>query len=132
MQTIQPSADHPLPFDLTDEQPKTHSDAVATAVNTVDLISELGGSIDYGNEDLAKAQNLITGTQKPNTPKHVSSSAEAAAAHRLIKEVDFQAFSDAPQARHFINSNRFAGFEILSHHSSVFVFFVLDGNSDSK
>lgn len=134
MQTIQPSADHPLPFDLTDEQPKTHSDAVVTAVNTVDLISELGGSIDYNNEDLAKAQNLITGTQKPNTPKHVSSSAEAAAAHRLIKEFDFQAFSDALQARNFITNKLISlsnigdpkieikALELLGKHSDIGLF----------
>lgn len=134
MQTIQPSADHPLPFDLTDEQPKTHSDAVATAVNTVDLISELGGSIDFKNEDLAKAQNLITGTQKPNIPKHVSSSAEAAAAHRLIKEFDFQAFSDALQARNFITNKLISlsnsgdpkieikALELLGKHSDIGLF----------
>lgn len=134
MQTIQPSADVPLPFDLTDEQPKTHSDGVAVAVNTVDLIEQLGGSIDYSDEDLHKAANLITGAEKPSSPKHVSASSEAAATHRLVREFDFQAFSDALQARNFITNKlvkiancgdtklEIKALELLGKHSDIGLF----------
>ena len=101
---VEPTAEVPMPFDLSDQEPKTHSDSIAIAANTVDLISELGGSIDFDNNDLHKAANLIKGTNKPNSPRHVTSSAEARAAHAIIKEFDFQAFADAMQARNFITN----------------------------
>ncbi len=81
MQKIEPTTAVPLPFDISDEQPKTHSDSLAVAANTIDFIKELGGDISYDDDDLHKAAELIQGTDKPNVPKHLSSSPEAAAAH---------------------------------------------------
>jgi len=131
---LEPTSEHPVPFDLSDEQPKTHADSVAIAVNTVDLINGLGPSIDFNNEDLHKAADLITGTAKPNAPKTLSKSAEAAAAHHLIKEFDFQAFSDAMQARNFITNKlikladngdpkiELKALELLGKHSDIGLF----------
>jgi hypothetical protein len=131
---VEPTAQHPVPFDLSDEEPKTHKDAVAIAVNTTDLIKELGGDIHFGNNDLHKAAGLIKGEAKPNKPKHVSVSAEAAAAHAIIKEFDFQAFADVMQARNFI-TNKLVGIancgdpkveikalELLGKHSDIGLF----------
>jgi hypothetical protein len=101
---LQPNAEHPLPFDMSDEQPKTHADSISIAVNTVDLINQLGGSIDYNNADLQKAKELVLGENKSHTPRHISVPAEAAAASAIIKRLDFQAFSDQLQARNFITN----------------------------
>lgn len=131
---LEPTSEHPVPFDLSDEQPKTHADSVAVAVNTVDLINGLGPSIDFNNEDLHKAADLITGTAKPNAPKTLSKSAEAAAAHHLVKRFDFQAFSDAMQARNFITNKlieladngdpkiELKALELLGKHSDIGLF----------
>lgn len=131
---ITPSKDHPIPYDLSDEQPKTHADAVSVAVNTTSLIEELGGSIDFSDEDLDKAKALIQGAGKPKTPKHVTSSAEARAAAHLIKRFDFQAFADAQQARHFVTNKLIAladcgdpklelkALELLGKHSDIGLF----------
>lgn len=131
---VEPSAEHPMPFDLSDEEPKTHADSVAIAVNTVGMIEELGGSIDFSNQDLQKAAGLITGADKPNKPKHISMSAEAAAAKVLIKEFDFQAFADAMQARNFITNKlikiadcgdpkvELKALELLGKHSDIGLF----------
>ena len=134
MVPVEPTAEHPLPFDLSDEQPKTYRDAVATAVNTVDLINELGGSIDYSDEDLAKASNLILGEEKPTKPRHVASATEAAAAHALVRRFDFTAFADALQARNFITNKLISiadcgdtklelkALELLGKHSDIGLF----------
>ena len=134
MQRIEPTADVPMPFDLSDEQPKTHRDAISVAANTVDLIEQLGGSIDFGNNDLEKAKNLITGTNKPNSPRHIGSSSEAAAAHALIRKHDFTAFADALQARNFITNKLISladcgdpklelkALELLGKHSDIGLF----------
>lgn len=131
---IKPSRDIPLPFDLADEQPKTHADAVAIAANTANLIGELGGSIDFNDTDLAKAKDLIQGTNKSRVPKHVASSREAAAASHLIKRFDFQAFADAQQARNFVTNKLIAladcgdpklelkALELLGKHSDIGLF----------
>jgi hypothetical protein len=131
---VEPTADHPMPFDISDEQPKTHADSLSVAVNTVDLIEELGGSIDYSNDDLERAQKLITGEGKPNTPRHVTSSSEAKAAHALIKKFDFTAFQDALQARNFITNKlinladcgdpklELKALELLGKHSDIGLF----------
>ena len=131
---INPTAEHPIPFDMSDEQPKTHADALAVAINTVGLLEELGPSIEYKNEDLTKAQNLVTGEAKSNVPKHVTILAEAKAASVVIKAFDFQAFADAMQARNFITNKlikiadcgdpklELKALELLGKHSDVGLF----------
>jgi len=76
---IQPSADKPLPFDMSDEQPKTHKDGIAIAVNTTAALESLGPSIDFADKDLHSASEVINGTDKPNAPRHIHSAAEAKA-----------------------------------------------------
>lgn len=131
---LTPSKDHPVPYDLSDHEPKTHADAVAVAANTANLIEELGGSVDFSDEDLTKAKALIQGAGKPKTPKHVTSSAEARAAAHLIKRFDFQAFADAQQARNFVTNKLIAladcgdpklelkALELLGKHSDIGLF----------
>lgn len=131
---ITPSKDHPVPYDLSDHEPKTHADAVAVAANTANLIAELGGSVDFSDDDLEKAKTLIQGAGKSKTPKHVTSSAEARAAAHLIKRFDFQAFADAQQARNFVTNKLLAladcgdpklelkALELLGKHSDIGLF----------
>ena len=104
MPVLQPTADHPIPFDISDEQPATHQDAIAVAVNTVDAIESLGGSIDYSDEDLEKAQSLVLGEDKPKTPKSFTSSAEAKAVTALVRKFNFNSFGDALEARNYITN----------------------------
>jgi len=131
---IEPTKEHPVPFDTSDEQPKTHADSLAAAVNTVDLISQLGGDISFDNNDLEKAAGLITGSNKPNAPRSLMVSSEAKAASVLIKQFDFQAFSDQVQARNFITNKLIAladsgdpkvelkALELLGKHSDIGLF----------
>jgi hypothetical protein len=131
---IQPTAEHKLPFDLSDEQPKTHKDGVAIAVNTANLIDQLGGSIDYDNDALEEAAKVIKGTEKPNKPKHITVSSTAKATAVLVKEFDFQAFADVQQARNYITAKlvdisncgdtklELKALELLGKHSDVGLF----------
>jgi hypothetical protein len=134
MQKIEPTAAVPLPFDLSDEQPKTHADSIAVATNTIDFLKELGGDISYGDEDLHRAAELIQGTDKPSVPKHLSSPSEAAAAHALVKRFDFSSFADALQARNYITNKLLSlsdcgdpklelrALELLGKHSDIGLF----------
>lgn len=134
MLKIEPTTEHPIPFDLSDEQPKTHADSVAIAVNTVDFIEQLDGCLDYDDKALNQAGKLIVGSEKPSTPKTVSITSEAKAASVLIKKFDFQAFSDQLQARNFITNKlitladsgdpkvELKALELLGKHSDIGLF----------
>ena len=131
---LKPTTEHPIPLDLSDEQPKTHADSVAIAVNTADFIEQLDGCLDYDDKSLEQAGKLIVGSEKPSTPKTVSVSAEAKAASVLVKRFDFQAFSDQLQARNFITNKlitladsgdpkvELKALELLGKHSDIGLF----------
>ena len=134
MPNVEPVANVPLPFDLSDDQPATHKDAVAVAVNTVDLIEQLGGSLDYDEDDLNKAKALITGEGKPKLPKTLSVSTEAKAVSTLVKRFNFSTFADALEARQFITNKlvmladcgdpkiELKALELLGKHSDIGLF----------
>lgn len=131
---VTPTGDHPLPFDLSDELPKTHKDSVAIAVNTVNLIEELGGSIDYSDGDLHRAAALLNGEEKPSEPRHITAPSEAKATAVLVKKFDFQTFADAQQARNYITNKllqisdcgdaklELKALELLGKHSDIGLF----------
>lgn len=131
---IQPTAEHPLPFDMSDEQPKTHKDGIAIAVNTTAALETLGPTIDFADKDLHKTAELINGTDKPTAPKHIQVAAEAKAASVLIKKFDFQAFADIQQARTYITNKlvtlsdcgdakiEIKALELLGKHSDIGLF----------
>lgn len=131
---VEPSAEHPMPFDLSDQEPATHKDAVAVAVNTADLIQTLGGGLDFNNDDLSKAQKFVLGQEKPNSPRHITAPSEAAAAHAIIRKYDFATFQDAMQARNFITNKlvkladcgdpklEIKALELLGKHSDIGLF----------
>lgn len=131
---VTPTGDHPLPFDLSDELPKTHKDSVAIAVNTVNLIEELGGSIDYSDGDLHRAAALLSGEEKPSEPRHITAPSEAKATAVLVKKFDFQTFADAQQARNYITNKllqisdcgdaklELKALELLGKHSDIGLF----------
>jgi hypothetical protein len=131
---IQPTADKPLPFDLSDEQPKTHADSIAIAANTVDLVEKLGGMLDYDAKDFQAAAALATGKVKPNTPTTVAKTGVAKTLAIAVKEHDFQVFADIQQARNFVTNKLVAmadcgdpklelkALELLGKHSDIGLF----------
>lgn len=131
---LTPTAEHPIPFDLSDEQPKTHADSIAIAANTADLIDQLGGSIDFSAEDEAKARALIKGEVKGEEPKTVSIPGVAKKAAQILKAYDYQAIADAIQARNFITNKlieladcgdpryELKALELLGKHSDIGIF----------
>jgi hypothetical protein len=119
---------------MSDEQPKTHKDGIAIAVNTANLIEKIGPGIDFEDKDLHKSSDLFNGTDKPNAPKHIQVAAEAKAAAVLIKKFDFQAFADIQQARTYITNKlvtlsdcgdakiEIKALELLGKHSDIGLF----------
>jgi hypothetical protein len=128
------TTEHPIPFDLSDEEPKTHADSIAIAINTADLIAQLGPSIDFSEGDLEAASKLILGENKPAKPKTIAVSAQAQAISTLVKTFDFNTFADQLQARNFITNRlvelanngdpkvELKALELLGKHSDIGLF----------
>ena len=131
---IEPSKDHPVPFDLSEEKPKTLSDSIAIAANTADLIDSLGGSIDFSDKDEQAARELIKGQAKTTTPQHLTNPGVAKYASAILKKYDYQAIEDAQQARSFITNKlieladcgdakiEIKALELLGKHSDIGIF----------
>ena len=129
---IEPTRDHPIPFDLSDERPATQTDSVAVAVNTIDFIEGIGGSIDFNAEDAKAAVDFVT--RPVNSPRHLTNPAQAKAAHIILKEHDYQSFEYVQQARNFITNRlielaacgdpklEIKALELLGKHSDVGLF----------
>ena len=129
---LEPTAEHPVPFDVSEESPKTQKDAIAIAANTADFIKELGGGIDFNEKDGKQVVDLVTKAAK--TPKHIKSSGQAAAALAILKKYDFQAVADAQQARNLITNKlieladcgdlkiEIKALELLGKHSDIGIF----------
>ena len=134
MLEIQPTKDVPVPFDLSDEQPKTHADSIAVAVNTVEMIESLGGSIDFDAKDFAQAVELSKGEAKTTTTKTVSKPGVAKTLAVAAKKYDFQVFADVQQARNFVTNRlieiaecgdvkvELKALELLGKHSDIGLF----------
>jgi hypothetical protein len=134
MINLEPTKDHPVPFDLSEEKPKTLTDSIAIAANTADLIESLGGSIDFSEKDEAQARNLITGAAKTTAPQHVSQPGVARYASAILKKYDYQAIADSQQARSFITNKlieladcgdfkiEIKALELLGKHSDIGLF----------
>jgi len=132
MLKVEPSREHPIPYDLSDHEPKTQSDAIAVAINTASMLEELGGLIDFTADDGKKAVELLT--TPVSTPKHVTNSSLAKAAYTIIRQHDYQTFDDAQQARNFITNKlvqladcgdtkiEIKALELLGKHSDVGLF----------
>jgi hypothetical protein len=134
MISITPDADHPIPFDMSEELPNTLAESIAVAANTIDMLEQLGGSIDFKPEDFAKAATLIKGENQTPQVKNITSTGTAKVLSVAVKEYDFQVFSDVQQARNFI-TNKLVGIadcgdpklelkalELLGKHSDIGLF----------
>ncbi len=129
---LEPTAEHPVPFDVSEESPKTQKDAIAIAANTADFIKELGGGLDFNEKDGKQVVDLVTKAAK--TPKHIKSPGQAAAALAILKKYDFQAIADAQQARNLITNKlieladcgdlkiEIKALELLGKHSDIGIF----------
>jgi hypothetical protein len=80
---IEPTSEHPVPYSTEPERPKTFEDELAVATNTVDVLQELGASINIETEDIDKTVALIK--SRKNVSKELSQPQTAFAASLFLK-----------------------------------------------
>lgn len=131
---VEPSREHPIPFDLSNEEPVTHKDKLTVAANTAELLEQLGGTIDMSEQDEHAARELIKGVKTPATMRQLQVPAVARKLGALLSEYDHQVLKDAQQARTFITNRlielstcgdakiEIKALELLGKHSDIGIF----------
>jgi hypothetical protein len=96
---IEPSTEHPLPYDLADETPRTFMDEMAVAANTVDLQQTLGLEIGLDLLDKDREKKLLEDVLRRQRTKNLTKPSTAFAASAFLKTYGQSLAFDAVQAR---------------------------------
>jgi hypothetical protein len=101
---IEPTKDHPVPYNTNDEKPQTFKDELAVTANTVDLMEGLGLSLDFTPEEAQKTKKLVKEAIEKQDSKALRAAPTAFAAAAFIKTYSNQLALDVHQARSAITA----------------------------
>lgn len=131
---IEPTADHPLPFDTEDEIAPTFIEELAVAGNTAELQVELGAPLEVDERTAEKEKALIEQALKNRKPKALTSPNTAFAAATFLRTYGQQLALDAAQARAAVTNKlmeiancgdpryELKALELLGKHSDIGLF----------
>ena len=131
---IEPTADHPLPFDTEDEIAPTFIEELAVAGNTAELQVELGAPLEVDERTAEKEKTLIEQALKNRKPKALTSPNTAFAAATFLRTYGQQLALDAAQARAAVTNKlmeiancgdpryELKALELLGKHSDIGLF----------
>ena len=131
---IEPTKDHPVPYDTTAEKTETLLDEMAVAGNTAELQVELGAPLDLSEKDAAKEKELLVAVAKAKKPSNLKEPNTAFAAAAFLRSYGQQLAMDAAQARAAITNKlmeiancgdpryELKALELLGKHSDIGVF----------
>ena len=131
---IEPTADHPVPFDLSDEEPVTFVDEVEVAGNTAELLAELGAPLEIDPETLDREKKLLEAVVKKQKREPLQQINTAYAASAFLKTYGQAMAFDAAQARTAITAKlmeiancgetkfELKALELLGKHSDIGLF----------
>jgi len=131
---IEPTKDHPVPYDTTAEKTETLLDEMAVAGNTAELQVELGAPLDLSEKDAAKEKELLAAVAKAKKPSNLKEPNTAFAAAAFLRSYGQQLAMDAAQARAAITNKlmeiancgdpryELKALELLGKHSDIGVF----------
>jgi hypothetical protein len=131
---VEPTAEFPLPYDTSDEKPKTFHDELAIAANTADVLQELGATIDLSPEDLDKVKELTESRNRKKASVALRDPSTASAAAMFLKSYANQVATDVHEVRSAITAKlmeiancgdpryELKALELLGKHSDVGLF----------
>jgi hypothetical protein len=134
MISIEPTREHPIPFDLGAEEPAVYKDRLAVAANTASLIEDLGGSIDMTEADAYAARELLKSSKEKGSSRALQTPGVAKKLSAILTEYDHQVIKDVQLARTFITNRlvelatcgdakvEIKALELLGKHSDVGLF----------
>ena len=134
MINIEPTKDHPVPYSTDEEKPATFKDELTVTANTVDLLSELGASVEATKEEAEQTKRLVKAAITKQDSKALQQPNTAFAAAAFLKTYANQLALDVHQARSAITSKlmeiancgdpkyELKALELLGKHSDIGLF----------
>tara|TARA_R110002051_G_scaffold307961_1_gene379271 strand:- start:134 stop:712 length:579 start_codon:yes stop_codon:yes gene_type:complete len=131
---LEPTKDHPVPYDLSEDKASTPIDEVAVAGNTVELQVALGASLEVTEADAEREQALIRAVTEHKKVTNLSHPPTAFAAASFLRMYGQQLAMDAAQARGAITNKlmelancgdpryELKALELLGKHSDIGIF----------
>jgi len=131
---IEPTKEHPVPYDTTEEKPKTLLEDMAVSGNTAELQVALGAQLDVTEGDMEREKELIQAVAEAKKPNNLTNQSTAFAAAEFLRTYGAQLAMDAAQSRAAITNKlmeiancgdpRFElkALELLGKHSDIGLF----------
>jgi len=131
---IEPTKDHPVPYDLAEEKPATLLDEIAVAGNTAELQESLGADFDVTEGDTQREKELLDAVANAKKPSNLTNQSTAFAAATFLRTYGQQLAMDAAEARAAITNKlmeladcgdpryELKALELLGKHSDIGIF----------
>jgi hypothetical protein len=131
---VEPTNDHPVPYDLSEEKPATLIEEIAVAGNTAELQVEMGAPLDVSEGDAEKEKELLRAVAQAKKPSNLTNQNTAFAAAAFLRTYGTQLAMDAAQARAAITHKlmeiadcgdpryELKALELLGKHSDIGIF----------
>lgn len=134
MVNIEPTGDHPVPYNTDTEEAKTFQDTIAVAANTADLLKELGAPMEVEKDDIDKVVDLLKASNRHKAKYELSHPGSAGAASLFLKSYANKVAADAAEIRSAITAKlmeiancgdpryELKALELLGKHSDIGIF----------
>ena len=131
---VEPSKDHPVPFDLSEQEPTTFIEEVQVAGATAELLAELGAPLEVTPEDAEREKKLLEAVVKNRKKEPLQQLSTAYGAAAFLRSYGQQMAFDAAQARTAITAKlmeiancgdikyELKALELLGKHSDIGLF----------
>ena len=96
---VEPTKDHPVPYDTSDEKPETVLDELAICANTASLLDELGAPLEVDTKDFEREKKLIDNAIKGKQVPAMRTQTAGLAAREFLREYGQLVALDAAEAR---------------------------------
>ena len=131
---VEPTKDHKVPYDLSEEKTNNLLEEMAVAGNTAELQEVLGASLDISERDAEREKELLRAVAEAKKPTNLSNQPTAFAAAAFLRAYGQQLAMDAAQARAAITNKlmeiadcgdpryELKALELLGKHSDIGIF----------
>ena len=131
---VEPTKDHPIPYDLSEEKPATLLEEMAVAGNTAELQESLGAALDVTEGDVEREKELLKAVAEAKKPSNLTNQTTAFAAAAFLRTYGAHLAMDAAEARSAITHKlmeiadcgdpryELKALELLGKHSDIGIF----------
>lgn len=131
---IDPTDDHPVPYNTAPEELNTFQDEVVVAANTAEMLEKLGSPIEIDTADIDKTVSLFKASERNKASKELKKPETAFAANLFLKTYANRVAADMHEVRSAITAKlmeiancgdpryELKALELLGKHSDVGLF----------